>query len=292
MPSALPDTQSLSDLIKTDDFISQILDNSNGNKNQLKRGSSVPSNTKNTRTLNDNSELIRTDDFIDQLLANGPNMRKVNVSRDDNQEADDFNPLPFNIMTGGNGGKKNSKNDSKIKVFGSRRMNLYSEFDNLSGGSEDNDSDNESHDSDDTNDASDDGGLSRQAKNQVDIIHDRTIEKIVEVMGVDKDVARNYKAVLYKKVKEDNEKLNRYERAIEMEKMATKEVLAKIDIKKKTEEIKKHLEEKALNKNTVSDSDKPSKTAKTTKTTKTKKSKAMSDSDLATESSLSATSDA
>jgi len=85
-------------------------------------------------------------------------------------------------------------------------------------------------------------------------------DKIAEIMGVDKDTARNYKAVLYKQVKDKDEessakdpkkpKLNGYERAIEMEKLATKEVLSKIDIKKKTEEIKKHLEEKASSKNT------------------------------------------
>lgn len=179
------------------------------------------------------SQMADTDAFIRDILQRGPSMAKVPTT----------NSLPINeFMTGG-------KNKNKVLVKGNRRMNMYSEFDNLNGGSEESDEnelesditldDDDSYDSDEN-----DGGLSRQVKSQVDIIHERTVDKIAEIMGVDRDIARNYKAALYREVKESKPELSGYERAIEMEKLATKDHLKKIDIKKISAEIAKHLAEK------------------------------------------------
>ena len=86
--------------------------------------------------------------------------------------------------------------------------------------------------------------LSRQIKSQVDQIHERTIEKIRVIMNVDSDIAKNYKNVLYRKVKADHPELGGYERAIEMEKLATRENLEKIDINKVIQETKEYIERK------------------------------------------------
>lgn len=121
------------------------------------------------------------------------------------------------------------------------------------------------------------GGLSRQTQNQVTMIHERVIEKIMKLMDVPREVAVNYRAVIYKRVKDANPELSGYDRAIEMEKLANKETLSEIDIKKVTKEIAKHIEEKAQAKLTTTTSDmstssissstdeKPKKTRKSTK---------------------------
>lgn len=74
-----------------------------------------------------------------------------------------------------------------------------------------------------------------------DDIHERTIETIKSLMGVDEETAKAYKSILYYRVKEEHPEMSGYERAVEMEKLATKSVLKDIDIdaaKKKREEFK------------------------------------------------------
>lgn len=73
-------------------------------------------------------------------------------------------------------------------------------------------------------------------------IHDRTVETIKSLMDVDDATARVYKSVIYRRVKKEQPELSGYNRAIEMEKLATKENLEKIDIeaeKKEREETPK-----------------------------------------------------
>ena len=86
--------------------------------------------------------------------------------------------------------------------------------------------------------------MARQIKNQSTEIHERVIEKIMKLMNVSADVARNYKAVIYRMVKEKHPELNNYDRAVEMEKLANIDILSSIDIKKVTEEISAYLSEK------------------------------------------------
>ena len=74
--------------------------------------------------------------------------------------------------------------------------------------------------------------------------------KIIELLKLDKnnekDVmkARNYKAAIYKMVKEKNPLLNNFDRAVEMEKSITKEILKSIDIDKVTKEIEQYKSDK------------------------------------------------
>lgn len=96
--------------------------------------------------------------------------------------------------------------------------------------------------------------LGRLITRQTSEIHTRVIERIMELMNVDADVARNYKSVFYQEVKREMPNLSSLDRAIEMEKRVTKDRLDEIDIDKVTTEIKAHLAEKAkLRESTDSD---------------------------------------
>jgi len=97
----------------------------------------------------------------------------------------------------------------------------------------------------------------------------------MELLKIAPDVARNYKNYLYRQVKAKHPELNGYDRAIEMEKMATLDVLNKINIDEITQIANKLREERMANSpkpdtlSTNSDSDKQKPTPKT-KSTKTK----------------------
>jgi hypothetical protein len=98
---------------------------------------------------------------------------------------------------------------------------------------------------------------------QTDDLHQKVLEKIMELMGVDEQTAKLYKSIIYYKVKNDQPSLTSYERAIEMEKLVTKkkldEILKKVDI-----EAEKKLREKAFadSSSSESDSEKPKKKGK------------------------------
>ena len=130
-------------------------------------------------------------------------------------------------------------------------------------------------------DGSDISDIARQISRQSSDIHERAVMKIIEILKLDKnnqnDVqkARNYKAAIYKMIKEKNPLLNNFDRAVEMEKSITKETLAKIDITKVSQEIEKHMSEKAtpsVSKSTESTVTASSVNSKSTKSDKTAKS--------------------
>jgi hypothetical protein len=111
-------------------------------------------------------------------------------------------------------------------------------------------------------------------------IHDRVIETIKSIMGVDDEVARIYKSVLYHRAKEENPNFSGYERALEMEKLATKQILKDIDIdseKEKYEERRKERESQSSS----SESDREEKKSKKSKKPK----KVSSESSSSSESS-------
>lgn len=90
--------------------------------------------------------------------------------------------------------------------------------------------------------------LSRLINNQANEIHKRVTKTIMEIMKVDEETARNYKAALWKKVKEKYPEMkSNLDLSVELEKITTKEELNKIDLekaKKIREESKKRREEK------------------------------------------------
>ena len=96
----------------------------------------------------------------------------------------------------------------------------------------------------DSDSDSETAGLGRQTKDQIEVIRDRTMRKIMEIMNVGEDIAKNYRAAIYRRVQTEHPELGSYDRHVEMEKLATRENLEKIDIEAVTREIKQHIEQK------------------------------------------------
>jgi len=141
--------------------------------------------------------------------------------------------------------------------------------------------------------------ISRAVASKTDEIHERTIKRIMEIMGVNEEDAKIYKSVIYFKVKTEHPELTSYDRAIEMEKLASKDELSSINFQAEKEKIQKYKEQHASEKTSSSD-EKPKKKSpkkektkkeKTTKTTKTKKTKTERQKSIGDKSSTSSTSD-
>lgn len=322
------------------DIVNMLLLLSSRQQPRIEYSTDMPSTLKST-DVDVTSELFNTEKFLNEIIASRP-MKQMNVSAPSSQRImsrgqsppsqqtisrEQLNLMPYNLQS-----SRLQESDinliggsnTKTIISGSRRMNLYSEFEDLMGGWDpstktsdrrgnetsdeyttlkqtyrdsnrstairDNESDmddyrqisrtprsrskprynprsNSRSNSRQSSRVSDSGkyeedldyeydsskdydqrsetrSLSRQIRSQVDQIHERTVEKIKAIMNVDTDIARNYKAVLYRRVKEEHPELGGYERALEMERLATKENLEKIDINKVTQEIKEYLEKK------------------------------------------------
>lgn len=89
-----------------------------------------------------------------------------------------------------------------------------------------------------------------------DDIHERTVETIKSLMGVDDETARAYKSILYFKVKQAHPEFSGYERAVEMEKTATKAELKGIKDAELSEAMKRRADLKANSASASSDSEK------------------------------------
>jgi len=174
-------------------------------------------------------------DSVDQVtnMLDAFNNSKQAPQGGGNNDSIDF---MHDIMTKFNGGKTLDGGNGIIS--GKRRVNTYSEFSEMYGGKGDSDSDSN------TSSNSDSSGVMKLIKNKTSELHDETIKKIIEIMNVDESVARNYKAALYKKIKEEKPELNGFDRAVEMLKSATKSNLKSINIAKVTENINAHLRDK------------------------------------------------
>jgi hypothetical protein len=195
-------------------------------------------------SVNTNSD-VRTDSVINNILSKVNNKSGVLSDRSAGLSADTDRILNTILATQKGGGKKKSskkhkKSSSKSKVSRlsrhERHVSTYSEV---------------SLDDAVKSDASDISQIARQISRQSSEIHERAILKIIELLKLDKtkekdlNLARMYKAAIYKTVKEKNPLLNNFDRAVEMEKSITKETLKSIDIDKVSKEIQKHLSEKS-----------------------------------------------
>lgn len=98
-------------------------------------------------------------------------------------------------------------------VTGKRRMTTYSE---ISGGASTSDDDSSSSSS-----LAELSELARAVDNKASNAHDNAVARIKELMGVDEDKARVYKAILYDNIKKEKPELNNYDRAVELEKRAS-----------------------------------------------------------------------
>jgi hypothetical protein len=107
-------------------------------------------------------------------------------------------------------------------ITGKRRMTTYSE---ISGGASTSDDDSSSSSSSPVELSE----LARAVNDKSSIAHDNAVARIKELLGVDEDKARVYKAVIYDSIKKEKPELNNYDRAMELEKRASDaDYLAKV----------------------------------------------------------------
>lgn len=163
-----------------------------------------------------NVDLFDSEQFISELMKqyNGKNYKNDNsnnIKKDDGSN---------NIKKGGH------------SVIGQRKLNRL----DMSGGKKKVESDTESDKSI--------SEIGRLIKTQSDIIHERVVNMIKDIMNVDEQTAKYYKAGLWKMVKEKFPTLSNLDKSLELEKMTTKENLDTIPIEQLSEEIKQHFKEK------------------------------------------------
>lgn len=236
--------------IATDKIIDGIL-------NKTKINTNSDNLNTNSHKLTKDSELsISTNDILEKIINKSNEVSVNNIKHNIEQK----------------GGKKSSKKSKKLKkdrhisrIHGERTISTFSEITSKI-------SDNQKYIDPVNSDGSDISDIAHQIARQSSDIHERTVMKIIEILKLNKDkpedvqTARNYKAAIYRIVKEKNPLLNNFDRAVEMEKSITKEMLASIDINKVTKEIEKHLSEKSKTTDNTTDTE-PSKKSKTTETT-------------------------
>lgn len=234
-PFTIDLTSSSTPHVDTDYFLNEILQAMNENKKEKKEKTKSP-NQKELESIK--VENINTDDIIKNILdkveaTHTQSEREMvggaNESFDENTETiinHILNNVSSNKAVNQEGGKKKTKS-------GKRKVISYSE---MSMGI--------------SSDASDISEIARQISRQSSDIHERSIQKIMELLKLDKNnaedqqKARYYKASIYKTVKEQNPLLNNFDRAVEMEKQITLKNLQAIDIKKVAKEIDSYLSEK------------------------------------------------
>tara|TARA_Y100000780_G_C13695839_1_gene422044 strand:- start:2422 stop:3861 length:1440 start_codon:yes stop_codon:yes gene_type:complete len=111
--------------------------------------------------------------------------------------------------------------------------------------------------------------LARLVKKQGTEIHERVVKKIMEILKVDEQKAKLYKAYLYNTIKDTKSELSNLDKAFEMEKLANKkflESITKSDLDKLQKKIEKNRIEKTKKSDTISEGLKLSSTSNSDKT--------------------------
>jgi hypothetical protein len=220
-------------------------------------------------SLNLNSH-IGGGETIKYLSLGLDSILKTDIGTVNNSETDNFLSNLVDRYVDSNTGQSGGRRTTGIRL-GNRKLNSYSD------------------------NAYTDKSLMALFKNQSSDIHDRVVQKIMEIMKVEIQDAKAYKASIYKTVKEDNPELKNLDRAIEMEKRTTEKLLKKINLT----QIKKEIQIAVDKKNKERDENKGKKneenivkTVKKTekKTEKIKKKMTVNNSGIS-DNSLSATSD-
>jgi hypothetical protein len=117
---------------------------------------------------------------------------------------------------------------SRSVAVGQRFLNKAPEYSSVSGGKPKKSKGRSSKMSRQTTERSSEARGSVELGRITDDIHERTVETIKSLLGVDEETARAYKSILYFRVKEKHPEFSGYERAVEMEKIATKSELKTI----------------------------------------------------------------
>lgn len=210
-------TQDVSSNDKVKDMVNALFKMENkGNTENTISASDLPSSLGKTVTENNTktgSEYLAniqdTDRFLDAMIKN--------YSKEPTESAQKGGRIKGSRKMTSNYSSNSRKTELSESMYGLT----------LSGGSE----------------LSDKSELSRMIENQADKTHKRVVEKIREILGVDDITARAYKALIYAKIKSEKPELNNYDRAVEMEKLTTREVLNSFE-KTKLNEIKEHITKK------------------------------------------------
>lgn len=88
------------------------------------------------------------------------------------------------------------------------------------------------------------GGNTNEEDLEKSKLFDETLKKIMEILKVDEDKAKKYRALLHYRAKKANPDVEHIEVVRNMKKSATKKVLESIDYDKEEKEYKKYIEEK------------------------------------------------
>lgn len=201
-----------------------------------------------------NAASLPTSEYIQHIINR--NVSVNNNANIENNRRSIIAPMSPNNIQGGN----------TAVAVGQRALNQYFDYSSMSGGESP-----KEYETDSSSNSSNSSSESpTELAREVDNIHTRTVETIKKLMDVDEEIAKIYKSVLYRRVRKEQPDLSGFKRAEEMEKLAIKEELQKIDISKETDLRKKEREEREEPEKTSSESEKPKKGKKTTKAKKGK----------------------
>jgi len=225
----------------TEEILSKMVNKYN-NKNQYLNNNN--NNNKNVDTegimnllLNNNKKYNTKQNNDDIFFKNIENMynrkNKLNEYQESAMSAflqdtqNDENTVNYRNMSGGSR-KKHIRN-------GQRRLRLYNELDvdmNVHKVPKERTTE-----------------MTRTLAKQSTEIHEKVIDKIMELLNVDKEKAKVYKSALYVMTKEKYPNISNLERAIEMEKLVKKDTLKKINYEEHSKKIKLHIDNKKNKKN-------------------------------------------
>jgi hypothetical protein len=197
-----------------------------------------------------NDSALSTSDFVDQLITQYGTKAKTTFNNMQNKAREylpkqmpSFDNLmapkaPMPSLDNSMAQKPQMTGGARSRnyIVGQRTMKSYNDYDDYSdvqdGGKRKN-----SKNRKQSRSMTPDSELGRAIENQAGKIHEDTIKKIQELMGVDEQTARIYKAALYKQVKDKNPELNNLDRAVEMQNLATEKNLKKIDVEATNKEM-------------------------------------------------------
>lgn len=203
-------------------------------------------------TKSDTKSDLDTDGVITMLMrefkSNGQENTNNENKRSNSNYYVDNNSNIFEKIDQFGGAKKKNQN-----FFGKRKMITYSEM--SFGGSNHSNSDssyeiNENFDDMDIMDSDFDSnsslkGLARSVNNKATEAHTNSFLRIKEIMKTEDEDTRAIKAILYKEIKEKKPELvSNYDRALELEKMASDESILKSITKSAINKMKEKLKEK------------------------------------------------
>jgi hypothetical protein len=252
-----------SENINTETLIDKIINKNNNDNIQNEYNSeNINANTfieKNINNNGDDNENINTEMLIEKIINNNNNMNmngggKIKTKNTNNENNNNTELFIENILNkkqvGGNKKINGTRNLNKNKHFEDNKYK-YNEA-SPTKFSSDITSDTSFDDDNKNNEGTDIFKVTRIMNIKASKIHKKVVQKIMDILGIGIEDAKIYKAYLYKEVQNKGDMSN-YERAVEMNNMATEEILKNIkqgDLDKLSNKISESLSEKEKGKKT------------------------------------------